>query len=60
MDFTDDEADYSLAKRLDEFPNVIISRTFSKSFGMAGLRLGTPSCPRSWPITIGGCACLSR
>ena len=36
MDFTDDEADYSLAKRLDEFPNVIISRTFSKSFGMAG------------------------
>ena len=40
MDFTDDEADYSLAKRLDEFPNVIISRTFSKSFGMAGLRLG--------------------
>ena len=40
MDFTDDEADYLLAKRLDEFPNVIISRTFSKSFGMAGLRLG--------------------
>ena len=40
MDFTDDEADYSLTKRLDEFPNVIISRTFSKSFGMAGLRLG--------------------
>ena len=30
----------TLAKRLDEFPNVIISRTFSKSFGMAGLRLG--------------------
>ena len=40
MDFTDDESRYSLAKRLDEFPNVIISRTFSKSFGMAGLRLG--------------------
>ncbi len=40
MDFTDDESRHSLANRLDAFPNVIISRTFSKSFGLAGLRLG--------------------
>nr|WP_294512770.1 histidinol-phosphate transaminase [uncultured Bilophila sp.] len=40
MDFTDDEAKHSLLPRLDEFPNLIVSRTFSKSFGMAGLRLG--------------------
>ena len=40
MDFTDDESRHSLARRLDEFPNVVISRTFCKSFGMAGLRLG--------------------
>ena len=40
MDFTNDETEYSLLSRLEEFPNVAISRTFSKSFGMAGLRLG--------------------
>lgn len=40
MDFTDDEGAHSLLPRLDEFPNLIVSRTFSKSFGMAGLRLG--------------------
>lgn len=40
MDFTDDESAHSLLPRLDEFPNLIVSRTFSKSFGMAGLRLG--------------------
>lgn len=40
MDFTDNEAEHSLLPRLDDFPNLIISRTFSKSFGMAGLRLG--------------------
>ena len=40
MDFTDDESAYSLLPRLEEFPNVAISRTFSKRFGLAGLRLG--------------------
>ncbi len=40
MDFTDDEDKASLVKRLDDFPNVAILRTFSKSFGLAGLRLG--------------------
>ena len=40
MDFTDDERAHSLLGRLNEFPNVAISRTFSKRFGLAGLRLG--------------------
>ena len=40
MDFTDNEAEHSLLPQLDKFPNVAISRTFSKRFGMAGLRLG--------------------
>ncbi len=40
MDFTDDESAHSLLGRLEEFPNVAISRTFSKRFGLAGLRLG--------------------
>ncbi|MDR2727122.1 MAG: histidinol-phosphate transaminase [Deltaproteobacteria bacterium] len=40
MDFCDDEAAHSLLPRLDEFPNIAILRTFSKSRGLAGLRLG--------------------
>lgn len=40
-----DEAYYefagkSLVSRLEEFPNLIIMRTFSKAFGLAGLRVG--------------------
>lgn len=30
----------SWTKRLDEFPNLVILQTFSKAWGMAGLRLG--------------------
>jgi histidinol-phosphate aminotransferase len=33
-------ADYSFVPRIDEFPNMIILRTFSKAFGLAALRLG--------------------
>ncbi len=33
-------ADYSLVKLVDEFENLVVLRTFSKTFGMAGLRLG--------------------
>ena len=40
MDFADDESAYSLLPELDGFPNVTVLRTFSKSFGLAGLRLG--------------------
>jgi histidinol-phosphate aminotransferase len=31
---------------LSEFPNLIISRTFSKAYGLAGLRVGLGSCTR--------------
>lgn len=40
MDFCSDEAAHSLLGRLEELPNVAVLRTFSKSFGLAGLRLG--------------------
>jgi histidinol-phosphate aminotransferase len=33
-------ADYSFISRIQEFPNMIILRTFSKAFGLAMLRLG--------------------
>ena len=40
MDFCDAAAAHSLLPRLAEFPNVAVLRTFSKSYGLAGLRLG--------------------
>lgn len=40
MDFCDNEAAHSLLPRLLDFPNVAVLRTFSKSYGLAGLRLG--------------------
>ncbi|MDR0239006.1 MAG: histidinol-phosphate transaminase [Deltaproteobacteria bacterium] len=40
MDFADDENAHSLLPELSAFPNIAIIRTFSKSFGLAGLRLG--------------------
>lgn len=40
MDFVDDEAATSLLERTETLPNVAFLRTFSKSFGLAGLRLG--------------------
>ncbi len=40
MDFADDESAHSLLARLEELPNIAVLRTFSKSFGLAGLRLG--------------------
>ena len=40
MDFCDNEAAHSLLPRLMDFPNVAVLRTFSKSYGLAGLRLG--------------------
>jgi histidinol-phosphate aminotransferase len=33
-------ADESFIPELDAFPNVIVGRTFSKAFGLAGLRIG--------------------
>lgn len=40
MDFTGDAEAHSMLPRLAEFPNVCVLRTFSKSMGLAGLRLG--------------------
>lgn len=40
MDFCDNEEAHSLLPQLDSFPNLVICRTFSKSYGLAGLRLG--------------------
>ena len=40
MDFADDEGSHSLLRELDALHNIAILRTFSKSFGLAGLRLG--------------------
>jgi len=40
MDFCRDEGACSLLPRFSAFPNLVILRTFSKSYGMAGIRLG--------------------
>ena len=33
---------------LDEFDNVAVTRTFSKAYGLAGLRIGWAAVPKSW------------
>jgi len=38
IDFSNEE---SWIKRLNEFPNLIVTQTLSKAYGMAGIRLGT-------------------
>jgi histidinol-phosphate aminotransferase len=40
IDFTDDPSQVSMIATALQNPNVIVSRTFSKIFGLAGLRLG--------------------
>lgn len=40
MDFCDNEERHSVIPHLAELPNVGVLRTFSKSFGLAGIRLG--------------------
>jgi len=40
MDFAVPQEEYSLLARLGEFPNLVVLRTFSKLYGLAGLRLG--------------------
>jgi len=41
-------ADFSLSKRVAEFRNLAVLRTFSKAYGMAGLRLGYILANESW------------
>ena len=40
VEFAEPEEDYSLMGRLHGLPNVAVLRTFSKLYGLAGLRLG--------------------
>ena len=40
VDFTWPIEDYTLLPMLEKLPNVILTRTFSKAWGLAGLRLG--------------------
>ncbi|MDL2316725.1 histidinol-phosphate transaminase [Desulfovibrio sp. OttesenSCG-928-A18] len=40
MDFCRRPEERSLLPRFDEFPNLVVLRTFSKAYGLAGLRLG--------------------
>ncbi len=40
IDFVDDIKEFSIIDEIDKFENVIILRTFSKAYGLAGLRLG--------------------
>ncbi len=46
MDFSQDMALHSLFFEREEWPNLVILRTFSKSFGLAGLRLGFGIMPK--------------
>jgi len=40
VDFAEPEADYTMMSRLGACDNVVVLRTFSKLYGLAGLRLG--------------------
>jgi histidinol-phosphate aminotransferase len=42
--FVEDPAYRSMDSMLDRFPNLIVARTFSKIYGMAGMRLGYALC----------------
>lgn len=41
------------------YPNVVAVRTFSKAYGLAGLRVGYGFCAPSWPAGCGPCSCHS-
>jgi histidinol-phosphate aminotransferase len=43
-EFLPEENRYNSVEWLQEFPNLIISRTFSKAYGLAGLRVGYAFC----------------
>ncbi|MHC1711954.1 MAG: histidinol-phosphate transaminase [Solidesulfovibrio sp.] len=40
VDFAEPEAEYSMMARFGELDNLVVLRTFSKLYGLAGLRLG--------------------
>ncbi len=45
VEFAEPEDDYSVMGRLESLPNVVVLRTFSKLYGLAGLRLGVGVMP---------------
>ena len=47
VDFADPVADYSMLAHWGECDNIVVLRTFSKLYGLAGLRLGFGVMPRS-------------
>lgn len=57
MDFAENEAAHSLLAANELPENTAFLRTFSKSFGLAGLRLATACCPAPWPRIIGARGC---
>lgn len=44
LDFTDDRRQYDLTGFLTEFPNLVIINAFTKTYALAGLRLGYLMC----------------
>jgi histidinol-phosphate aminotransferase len=45
VDFAEPEAAYSMMSRVGEIDNLVVLRTFSKLYGLAGLRLGFGAMP---------------
>ncbi len=61
-------ADSSLLKQVEEYENVVVLRTFSKAFGLAGLRVGYAVVPKwlaslykkvSMPFTVNSIAIIA-
>ena len=40
IEYVEDDSFADASRWLDEFPNLVVTRTFSKAFGLAGLRVG--------------------
>ena len=47
MELTGKEQSYSFLKRLDEFPNVVVIRAFTKLYAIPGVRLGYLVCEQN-------------